>query len=154
MRYIALLILVVKFFIPVEKTLAQEKMPKPKAILNHIALYVVDLNKATTFYEEVFELEKIPEPFHDGKHTWFSLGSAGQLHIIQGANGQCIFDKNEHLCFSVGSVNVFVKALKSKNISFENWAGNVGGITLRADGVKQIYFKDPDGHWLEVNDAK
>jgi lactoylglutathione lyase len=23
---------------------------------------------------------------------------------------------------------------------------------VRVDGVKQIYFQDPDGHWLEIND--
>ena len=22
------------------------------------------------------------------------------------------------------------------------------------DGVKQIYFKDPDGYWIEINDAR
>jgi lactoylglutathione lyase len=27
-------------------------------------------------------------------------------------------------------------------------------ITTRVDGVKQIYFKDPDGYWIEINDAK
>ncbi|PWS29551.1 glyoxalase [Pedobacter yonginense] len=129
-------------------------MSKPKSVLNHIALYVTDLNTATSFYEKVFELEKIPEPFHDGKHTWFSLGAAGQLHIIQGAVASRRFDKNEHLCFSVPSVDAFVKKLKSENIKFENWAGDAGGITLRVDGVKQVYFTDPDGHWLEVNDAK
>jgi lactoylglutathione lyase len=25
---------------------------------------------------------------------------------------------------------------------------------LRPDGVRQIYFQDPDGYWIEVNDAK
>lgn len=140
--------------LPFKKTLAQEKMTMPKSVLNHIAFYVFDLNKATAFYEKIFELEKIAEPFHDGKHTWFSMGQAGQLHLIQGAVTGRSFDKNEHLCFSVESVDAFVKKLDSGNIKFENWAGNVGGITLRVDGVKQIYFKDPDGHWLEVNDAK
>ncbi|WP_240615284.1 VOC family protein [Pedobacter paludis] len=152
MKYIVIILLT--FFIPIKKTLAQEKMTKPKSILNHIALYVFDLNKASAFYEQVFELEKIPEPFRDGKHTWFSLGQAGQLHLIQGAVARRMFDKNEHLCFSVESVDAFVKKLKLADIKFENWAGDAGGITLRVDGVKQIYFKDLDGHWLEVNDAK
>jgi len=134
--------------------MAQNKTENVPAVLNHIAVYVADLNKATTFYESVFNLKMIPEPFKDNRHTWFTLGAAGQLHLIQGAKGNETFDKNGHLCFSVPSVDDFVKKLNTKNISFEDWAGKEKGITLRVDGIKQIYFKDPDGHWLEVNDAK
>ncbi|MNK73194.1 fosfomycin resistance protein FosB [compost metagenome] len=139
------------FSIIFQKAMAQNN---PPAVLNHIAVYVSDLKQSTDFYEGVFNLKIIPEPFHDNRHTWFTLGPAGQLHLIQGAKGSQNFDKNEHLCFSVLSVDEFVKKLNTKKINFEDWAGKEKGITLRVDGVKQIYFKDPDGHWLEVNDAK
>lgn len=145
---------IILFSITFQKAMAQNKIENLPAVLNHIAVYVADLSKATTFYESVFNLKIIPEPFKDNRHTWFSLGSAGQLHLIQGAKGNEVFDKNGHLCFSVPSVDDFVKKLNAKNISFEDWAGKEKGITLRVDGVKQIYFKDPDGHWLEVNDAR
>ncbi|RYG25967.1 MAG: VOC family protein, partial [Chitinophagaceae bacterium] len=75
-------------------------------------------------------------------------------HLIQGAKAVAVHDKNEHLCFSVPSIELFIKKMKSQNIAFEDWAGKSNGITNRADGVKQVYFKDPDGHWLEVNDDK
>jgi lactoylglutathione lyase len=142
------------FSIISHKTMAQNKTENTPAILNHIAVYVSDLGKATSFYESVFNLKIIPEPFKDNRHTWFTLGPAGQLHLIQGAKGNETFDKNGHLCFSIPSVDDFVKKLNAKNINFEDWAGKEKGITIRVDGVKQIYFKDPDGHWLEVNDAK
>jgi len=134
-----------------QKTMAQKKSP---AVLNHIAVYVSSLTQSTQFYESVFDLKIIPEPFKDGKHTWFSLGHAGQLHLIEGEKANQQFDRNNHLCFSVADINEFIKELQSASIKFESWAGESGGITHRADGVKQIYFKDPDGHWLEVNDAK
>jgi len=124
------------------------------AVLNHIAVYVSDLAKSTAFYGSVFNFKEIPEPFKDGKHTWFSLGNAGALHLIQGAKSKQIFDKNEHLCFSVSSIDAFIKTLTSKNIPFQDWAGKANGVTVRVDGVKQVYFQDPDGHWLETNDAK
>ena len=130
----------------------QEK--KQTAVLNHIAVYVADLQKATDFYQTVFDLEIIPEPFKDGRHTWFTLGAAGQLHLIQGAKSNIVHDKNEHLCFSVPSISLFIEKMNAKKITFEDWAGNVKGVTKRADGVNQVYFKDPDGHWLEVNDDK
>lgn len=147
------LILFILLAIPFQRSMAQ-KEKKQTAVLNHIAVYVADLQKATDFYHTVFDLEIIPEPFKDGRHTWFTLGPAGQLHLIQGAKSGSVHDKNEHLCFSVPSIKEFIKKLNAKNITFEDWAGTVKGITKRADGVNQVYFKDPDGHWLEVNDDK
>jgi lactoylglutathione lyase len=48
----------------------------------------------------------------------------------------------------------FIKVLEKNNIGYENWAGEKNAVTNRVDGVKQIYFKDPDGYWVEINDAK
>jgi lactoylglutathione lyase len=125
---------------------------KPR--LNHIALYVVDLKTSTHFYQQVVGLDTIPEPFHDGRHTWFSVGTYGHLHIISGATAKTPHDKNSHLCFSVASINDFVTNLKKNNVEFENWAGEKNSVTNRVDGVKQLYFRDPDGYWIEINDAK
>ena len=126
----------------------------PKATLNHIALYVVDLKTSTSFYQNIIGLDTIPEPFHDGRHTWFSIGHKSHLHLIQGAKTKTEREKNTHLCFSVASVTDFILVLKKNNIEYENWAGEKGAVTNRVDGVKQIYFKDPDGYWIEINDAK
>ena len=127
---------------------------KPKASLNHIAIYVVDLKKSTAFYQDVIGLDTIPEPFHDGKHTWFSIGPKSHLHVIQGAVTVTDHEKNSHLCFSVASVDEFVRNLDKYKVDYENWAGEKKTITKRVDGVKQIYFKDPDGYWIEINDAR
>jgi lactoylglutathione lyase len=127
-----------------------DKMPR----LNHIAVYVVDLKLSTTFYKDIIGLDTIPEPFHDGRHTWFSVGIKSHLHIISGAKGKTEHEKNSHLCFSVPSVADFIKVLEKNNVEYENWAGQKNTVTNRVDGVKQIYFKDPDGYWIEINDAK
>ncbi|HNR15900.1 MAG TPA: VOC family protein [Chitinophagaceae bacterium] len=126
----------------------------PKATLNHIALYVVNLQKSTAFYQDIIGLDTIPEPFHDGKHTWFSIGIKSHLHLIQGAVAPLQHPKNNHLCFSVASVDDFIRVLKKYKIEYENWAGEKGTFTTRVDGVKQIYLNDPDGYWIEINDAK
>ncbi len=129
-------------------------MPIKTPILNHIALYVVNLKISTNFYQNIIGLDTIPEPFHDGRHTWFSIGHKSHLHIIQGAKEASIKEKNSHICFSVQSVLDFTKILEKNNIAYENWAGEQKKITKRIDGVQQIYFKDPDGYWVEINDAK
>ena len=56
--------------------------------------------------------------------------------------------------FTVSSVDDFIKVLKQNNVVFEDWQGKQNSVTLRVDGVKQIYFEDPDGYWIEINDAK
>jgi lactoylglutathione lyase len=125
---------------------------KPKAILNHIAVYVTDLSKSTAFYQNIIGLDTIPEPFHDGKHTWFKVGEHSHLHLIQGAAGPSPLSKNSHLCFSVASMDSVTAGLRKSGIIYEDWAGTKGSITKRVDGVHQIYFKDPDGYWIEIND--
>ena len=125
---------------------------KPR--LNHIAIYVVDLQASTVFYRDIVGLDTIPEPFHDGKHTWFSVGPQSQLQKNSGAEKPTAHNKNMHLCFSVGSVDEFTKRLDKHKIEYENWAGEKHSVTNRVDGVKQIWFKDPDGYWIEINDAK
>lgn len=124
---------------------------KPEVRLNHIAIYVYNLEQSTRFYEGVLGLEKINEPFKDGLHTWFTLGTAGQLHLIQGAGKEIVQNKNNHLCFSVKSIENFIDNLDQKKIEYTNWPGTAKAPTVRIDGVKQIYFQDPDGHWIEVN---
>jgi lactoylglutathione lyase len=123
-----------------------------KTRLNHIALSVHDLQKSTSFYQNLLSLDTIPEPFHDGRHTWFGIGGVGHLHLIQNAGNIITPDKNTHFCFSVKSVEAFVEKLVKANIPYEDWKGTKGAITVRVDKVKQIYFQDPDGYWIEIND--
>ncbi|MES2874357.1 MAG: VOC family protein [Bacteroidota bacterium] len=127
---------------------------KQKPVLNHIALYVFDLKKSTEFYRDILQLDEIPEPFKDGKHTWFKLGEYSQLHLIEGAKQILPHEKSSHLCFSVKSLKEFITLLDKREIERVNMKGDSRAPTLRPDGVSQIYFQDPDGYWLEVNDAK
>jgi lactoylglutathione lyase len=127
---------------------------KPKATLNHTAIYVMDLKKAGDFYINVIGLDTVPEPFHDGKHIWLQTAPHIQMHIIQGAAEHKTYYKNQHTCFSVASVAAFTKILITKKIAFEDRDGQQNAVTTRVDGVKQIWLQDPDGYWVEINDAK
>ncbi len=120
--------------------------------LNHLALYVQDLEVSTKFYREIIGLQQIPEPFKDGRHSWFSLGRSGELHIISGADASMEHNKNNHLCFSMKSLDDFMELLSENEIPYTNWPGDAQAPTIRPDGVKQIYFQDPDGYWIEIND--
>ncbi len=122
--------------------------------LNHTAIYVKDLQKSASFYENVMGLDTIPEPFRIGRHKWFRIGPKIALHIILGATEIKEYYKNQHTCFSVSDMQLFVDRLKKNNIVFEDVNGNQGAITKRIDGVQQVWFRDPDGYWIEVNDAR
>ncbi|MEJ7643486.1 MAG: VOC family protein [Chryseolinea sp.] len=119
--------------------------------LNHIGIYVTNLKTSTTFYENILNLKQIPEPFHDGKHTWFTIGAAGHLHLIEGEKKHYDRDRNDHLCFSVKNIDAFISNLDKHKVEYTNWPGTAKEPTVRVDGVKQIYFKDPDGHLIEIN---
>lgn len=125
-----------------------------KVQLNHIAVYVADLEESTNFYSNIIGLDTIPEPFHDGKHTWYNVGRGYHLHLISGNEKLRDVQKHNHLCLSVSSVPDFIKVLEKNNIVYEDWAGTKNSVTNRVDGVHQIYFKDPNGYWLEINDAR
>jgi lactoylglutathione lyase len=127
---------------------------KPSVHLNHVAVFVTDLQKATYFYTKVIGLDTIPEPFHDGKHTWLSIGPHQAMHIIQGSEAVKDYYKNNHFCFTVPSVEGFTATLRNNNIGWEDRDGAKMAITTRVDGVKQLWVKDPDGYWIEINDAK
>lgn len=132
----------------------QLRAQKTNARINHLAIFVVNLKASTEFYRDVIGLDTIPEPFHDGKHTWMKIGPGASLHIIEGAEAKKEYFKNNHICFSVASVEKFTDILRKRSISWEDVSGRKQAITTRVDGVHQIWLQDPDGYWIEINDAK
>ena len=130
---------------------AKSTFAQGPVMLNHVALYVVDLQKSANFYKNVLLLPEIPEPFKDGKHVWLRIGPHSQLHIIQGNKTQD-HDINTHLAFSVKDLPKFMAHLDKLNVRYGSWKSEPGKTTPRPDGVKQIYLQDPDNFWLEVND--
>lgn len=145
------LLLILLFAGPLVAT-AQTSKPSPR--FNHVAIFVKDLKVTRAFYENIVGLDTIPEPFHDGKHTWYSLGPGISLHVIEGAIEKKSYYKNQHTCLSVSSVETFVGVLRKNNIVFEDLKGTKNAISSRVDGVKQIWLQDPDGYWIEINDAR
>lgn len=133
-------------------TMAQDNTPRIQ--LNHIALYVTNLQQSASFYRDVMGLDTLPEPFKLGKHAWFKIGPAMALHVIAGAPAKKEYYKNNHICFSVSSIDQFIGKLTQRGIVYEDVNGKTGAITTRVDGVHQIWFRDPDGYWIEVNDAR
>lgn len=62
-------------------------------------------------------------------------------------------NKAVHLGLTTANFKTFVAYLEDKKITYYDWPGKVNTVNIRADGVKQIFFQDPDGYWLEVNSS-
>ena len=120
---------------------------------DHYAIYVHDLARSTEFYADVIGLERIPEPFHDDRHVWFRIGANQQLHIITPRHSVAPPTADVHFAFRVPSLQGFIAHLKRLSIAYGDQQPD-GKIRLRPDGIPQIYFQDPDGYWIEVNEAK
>jgi catechol 2,3-dioxygenase-like lactoylglutathione lyase family enzyme len=120
--------------------------------VNHIAVHVSNLNSSKEFFQNIVGLTEIEEPFKDNLHAWYDIGGGAALHIIEAANVPTQISKVNHLCFSMKDMDGFIKTLQDTNYPFESWVGEKGKVTIRVDGIRQIYIQDPDGMWLEIND--
>ena len=132
------------------KSYAQEK----KTLFNHVALSVYDLKKSTSFYQDVLLLDTISEPFKIGKHKWFEIAPGLSLHLIMDATEIKEHSRNTHICFSVSSITDFIARLDRFGITYYSAQQERGKVGTRVDGVKQLYIKDPDGYWIEINDEQ
>lgn len=123
--------------------------------LDHVTLLVSDIDESTKFYREVLLLNEIDTPW--GKIPWgrmFSIGTAGQLHLAKGDVQLNEEYKHIHYAFNVEDFDSYLKYLKDHEVEYGDFAGTPGIFQTRPDGVKQVYFQDPDGYWIEVNSAQ
>ncbi len=130
----------------------KEALAQPS--INHVTIYVVDMEKSAKFYKDVMQFEQISEPFHDNRHVWLRIGPHTELHIVKGATAIIPHDINIHMAFTVKSVENFAKHLDDMGVKYGNWAQTSKEPQLRPDGIKQVYLQDPDGYWIEINDDR
>lgn len=114
--------------------------------LNHVAIYVKDLERSITFYQEALELEPLPRPAFDFPGAWFRLGKHQELHLIAPRKEKLIFLKNQHFAVKVKSAQETEEFLKRKSVAYT-------GPKARPDGFIQIFIQDPDGYFIEFFEA-
>ena len=119
---------------------------------NHIALSVKDVNAAAEFYKKVFQLPEITNRTANPNIRWISLNDGKELHLISNAEPVTL-NKSVHIAFTTANLESFQKHLTQMKVPYGDWSGKANAVTTRADGVKQIYLQDPDGYWIEINNA-
>ncbi len=121
--------------------------------LNHIALSVKDVNVSIAFYQSVLQLEEIENTASDSPTRWLSLGSGQQLHLIPRPELEVKVNKAVHFALNTPDMDAFVAHLVALDVHYTDWLDTPNRDYIRKDGIKQVYFQDPDGYWVEVNDA-
>jgi len=121
--------------------------------IDHYSMIVEDLSKTGDFYQEVLGLQGIPHPGNAEGFRWFSIDGRSQLHLIRKDEVAQEKNKSVHLCLSIADLPAFISYLTEEEIPFWDWPGTPGAVTNREDGVQQIYLQDPEGNWVEINNA-
>ena len=120
---------------------------------DHYTIKVVDLERSAEFYGQVLGLTEIINRTGKEYIRWFSLGGGAELHIVEGDTSKVQTPVGVHMALRLSDFDAFLGRLTSQGITGHNSRGEAGTITRRADGVRQVYFQDPDGYWIEVNEA-
>jgi catechol 2,3-dioxygenase-like lactoylglutathione lyase family enzyme len=125
-----------------------------KFSVNHLALSVKDVNRSAEFYMKVLKLPEIVNRSKIEGVRWFLLSDGRELHLISVIKETVTINKALHLGLSTANFDNFMKYFKELKIPYSDWPGKPNTVNIRADGVKQIFFQDPDGYWIEINSVE
>jgi lactoylglutathione lyase len=118
---------------------------------DHVALHVSDVDIAADFYHHVLKLTEITNRSKIAGVRWFDLGEGKELHLLSMLKSEVTLNKAVHFALHIGKFDEFLESIKALGMSYSDWPGEDSKITIRPDGIRQIYIQDPDGNWLEVN---
>lgn len=124
-----------------------------KLSFNHLALSVKDVNRSAEFYKTVLMLPEITNRTKIEGIRWVVLEDGRELHLISILKEPVSINKAVHMGLATKNFDAVIKRLNDLKIPYSDWPGKADTFSIRADGVKQVYFQDPDGYWVEINNA-
>ena len=126
---------------------------RPAVALDHAAIHVADLDRSVAFYRDLFGLAEMEAPGDPAVIRWLDLGDA-ELHLIAFDGPVPPTTKAVHFALRVPDVGAVAERAAALDVAYSDWPGAPATVSTRPDGVRQIYVQDPDGYWIEVNDAR
>lgn len=117
--------------------------------IKETCLYVQDLNRTAAFYHEKLDLEIISKS--EGRHIFFRAGASVLLCFKAEATRR---EETLPVHYGEGKMHLAFEVPKEEYQQVKAWI-QAQGITVEheqewAAGVYSFYFRDPDGHSLEV----
>jgi catechol 2,3-dioxygenase-like lactoylglutathione lyase family enzyme len=123
--------------------------------LQHCGLIVADLERSRRFYGDALGLEEVPRPANfTFAGAWFRVGET-EIHLLAEADttGRAgapdpgpsgAYGLVNHLAFQIDDLEGALARLERHGVPL------IGGPMPRGDGYDQVFFRDPDGHVLEL----
>lgn len=128
--------------------------PAHLAGIHHVALITADLDRLVQFYRDVLDVHVWLDLTEEGmRHAMFDVGAGASLHAFeQPDNGHAegvdaVFDRGhlDHLALRVADEASF-ETLRGRLVD----AGASDGTVIDFGVAREIVFRDPDGHTLEL----
>jgi len=112
--------------------------------LNHIAIYVENVEVSIQFYENALKLASMPRPAFDFPGAWFRIGIEQELHLIGTRHEPVVSgSRSNHFALEVADIESWEAYLTNQKVTFRP-------SKPRPDGAVQIFLQDPDGYWIEL----
>ena len=137
---------------PSSQETAHNPINAPPVRADHLSVHVADPATSIAFYRDLIGLREVPSPVSSVR--WLEAGNGFQVHLVPRRRAPVADTRPTHLAFSVAGFDDLLATLRAHGSSWWNFAGAEGEISRRPDGVRQIYVKDPDGYWVELNDGQ
>ena len=119
---------------------------------DHQALPVNNLKITGDFYRDILGFIDIPTLVGTKyTHRWLANYEGKEIHLIFTDEEIQKTPKQIHMAFSPVDFDKFIDHLKKNNVLFTNYNLEVGVVQVRKDGIKQLWVRDPQGYWIEIN---
>ena len=119
---------------------------------DHQALPVNNLKITGDFYRDILGFKDIPTLVGTkDSHRWLANYEGKEIHLIFSNEKIQKTPKQIHMAFSPLDFEKFIDHLKMNNVVFTNYKLKAGVVQVRNDGIKQLWIRDPQGYWIEIN---
>ena len=119
---------------------------------DHQAFPVNNLKISGDFYRDILGFKDIPILVGTKlTHRWLANYEGKEIHLIFSDKEIKKTPKQIHMAFSPVDFDNFINHLKKNNVVYTNFKLDVGIIQNRKDGIRQVWIRDPQGYWIEIN---
>ncbi len=125
--------------------------------IDHGGLLVSDVERSLRFYVDALGLQAVPRPStFDTPGAWLQVGEQ-QLHLIgetEPGRARAMTPHYDHAEVVIGYGTHLALAIEDLDAALARAAAAgvrpPGEVFARGDGVKRVFFTDPDGHVIEL----
>ena len=132
----------------------------PKILLHHVSYPVRDVEASTSFYESLFNLERLDRPPFSIPGVWLECHDR-QIHLVLNEAGTYRTKSSPdiadvHFAFCTDDFEEMVERLEAAGFREDLPEGDRKRLLILREGLAgfpQLYLLDPDLNTIEVNAA-